>query len=76
MKKAKEQPTKKSKRAQILTQTEDQDSDLSFQEDDEEEIDSTEKEEDWIEYIKRSTKEAEEPMKKWRYLAGLKRTED
>ena len=37
----------------------DQDSDVSFQE----AIDSTEKEEDWIEYIKRSTKEAEEHMK-------------
>ena len=42
----------------------DQDRDVSFQEDDEEEIDSTEKEEDWIGYIKRSTKEAEELMKK------------
>ena len=42
----------------------DQDSDVSFQEDKEEAIDTTEKEEDWIEYIKRSTKEAEEHMKK------------
>ena len=32
---------------------------------------TTEKEEDWIEYIKRSTKEAEEHMKKIKYLAGL-----
>ena len=36
-----------------------QDSDVSFQEDAEEEIDATENEENWIEYIKRSTKEAE-----------------
>ena len=42
----------------------DQDSDVSFQEDTEEEIDATEDEEDWIEYIKRSTKEAEEHMQK------------
>ena len=42
----------------------DQDSDVSFQEDTEEEIDATEDEEDWIEYIKRSTREAEEHMKK------------
>ena len=34
----------------------DQDSDVSFQEDADEEIDATENEEDWIEYIKRSTK--------------------
>ena len=37
---------------------------MSFQEEIDEAIDSTEKEEDWIEYIKRSTKEAEEYMKK------------
>ena len=36
----------------------DQDSDVSFQEEADEEIDATENEEDWIEYIKRSTKEA------------------
>ena len=42
----------------------DQDSDVSFQEDIDEAIDTTEQEEDWIEYIKRSTKEAEEYMKK------------
>ena len=35
---------------------------MSFQEDTDEEIDATENEEDWIEYIKRSTKEAEEHM--------------
>ena len=37
---------------------------MSFQEDIDEAFDTTEKEEDWIEYIKRSTKEAEEYMKK------------
>ena len=42
----------------------DQDSDVSFQEDADEEIDATENEEDWIEYIKRSTKEAEEHMER------------
>ena len=42
----------------------DQDSDVSFQEDADEEIDATENEEDWIEYIKRSTKEADEHMEK------------
>ena len=42
----------------------DQDSNVSFQEEIDEAIDSTEKEEYWIEYIKRSTKEAEEHMKK------------
>ena len=42
----------------------DQDSDVSFQEEVDEEIDATENEEDWIEYIKRSTKEAEEQMEK------------
>ena len=42
----------------------DQDSEVSFQEDADEEIDATENEEDWIEYIKRSTKEADEHMEK------------
>ena len=43
----------------------DQDSVVSFQEDAEDESDSTENEEDWIEYIKRrSTKEAGEHMEK------------
>ena len=42
----------------------DQDSDMSFQEDAEEEMVSTENEEDLIEYIKRSTKEADEHMEK------------
>ena len=42
----------------------DQDSDVSFQEDEDEEIDATENEEDWINYIKRSTKEADEHMEK------------
>ena len=42
----------------------DQDSDVSFQEDADEEIDATENEEEWFEYIKRSTREADENMKK------------
>ena len=42
----------------------DQDSDVSFQDEVDEEIDATENEEDWIEYINRSTKEAEEHMQK------------
>ena len=37
---------------------------MSFQEDTEEEIDTTENEADWIAYIKRSTKEAAEHLKK------------
>ena len=41
----------------------DQDSDVSIQEDIEEEIDATENEEDWIENNTRSTKEAEEHLK-------------
>ena len=49
----------------------DQDSDVSFQEEADEEIDATENEEDWIEFIK-STKEAEEHMENTRYHAGLK----
>ena len=54
----------------------DQDSEVSFQEEADEEIDATENEEDWIEFIKRSKKEAEERMKNTRYHAGLKYTED
>ena len=54
----------------------DQDSDVSFQEEFDEEIDATENEEDWIEYIKRSTKEAEEHMKNKKYYVGLKYTEE
>ena len=42
----------------------DQDSDVSFQEEADEEIDATENEEDWVELIKRSTKEAEEQLEK------------
>ena len=42
----------------------DQDSDVSFQEEADEEIDATDKEEEWIDFIKRSTEEAEEHMKK------------
>ena len=53
----------------------DQDSDVSFQEEADEEIDATENEEDWVEFIKRSTKDAEEHMKNTRYLAGLRYTE-
>ena len=42
----------------------DQDSDVSFMNDTDEEFDTAEsEEEDWIEYIKRSTTEAEEKMK-------------
>ena len=51
-----------------------QDSEVSFQEEADEEIDATENEEDWVEFIKRSTKEAEERMKNTRYHAGLKYT--
>ena len=53
----------------------DQDSEVSFQDEVDEEIDATEKE-DWIEFIKRSTKEAEEHMEKQKYHAGLKYTEE
>ena len=42
----------------------DQDSDVSFQDEVDEVIDATENEEDWIEFIKRNTKEAEEHMEK------------
>ena len=42
----------------------DQESDVSFQGDQDEEIDNSDKEEEWIEFIKRSTKEAQEHMKK------------
>ena len=51
-------------KARSKIQKKDQDSDVSFQEDADEETDATENEEDWIEYIKRSTKEAEEHMEK------------
>ena len=44
---------------------------MSFQEDTEEAIDTTEKEEDWIEYIERSTKEAEEYIKKMKLPCGI-----
>ena len=49
---------------------------MSFEEEFDEAFDSTEKEEDWIEYIKRSTKEAEEHMKKMKipcWIETLKR---
>ena len=43
----------------------DQDSDVSFAKDTDEEFDTAEiEQEDWIEHIKRSTREAEEQMKK------------
>ena len=42
----------------------DQDSDVSFQEEADEDIDATDNEEEWVEFIKRSTKDAEEHMKK------------
>ena len=42
----------------------DQDSEVSFQDEVDEEIDATENEEDWIEFIKRSTREAEEHVEK------------
>ena len=42
----------------------DQDSDVSLQEEADEEIDATENEEDWIEFIRRNTKEEEEHMEK------------
>ena len=42
----------------------DQDSDVSFQEEADEETDATDNEEEWVEIIKRSTKDAEENMKK------------
>ena len=54
----------------------DQDSDVSFEEEVDEEIDATENGEDWIEYIKRSTKEAEEYMENKQFFAGWKHTED
>ena len=58
--------TKKLKRAQIKLKQK-QDRDVSFQEDIDDAIDTTEKEEDWIEYMKRSTKEAEDYMKKMKF---------
>ena len=42
----------------------DQDSEVSFHEEADEEIDDTEKEEDWVAFIKRSTEEAEQHMEK------------
>ena len=52
----------------------DQDSDVSFQEEADEEIDATDKEEEWIDFIKRSTEEAEQHMKNTNYLTGLRYT--
>ena len=42
----------------------DQDSDVSFQEEADEEMDATDNEEEWVEFIKRGTKDAEGHMKK------------
>ena len=42
----------------------DQDSDVSFQEEADEDIDATDNEEDWVAFIKRSTEEADQHMKK------------
>ena len=53
----------------------DQDSDVPFQEEADEEIDATDNEEEWVEFIKRSTKDAEEHMKNICYHAGLRYTE-
>ena len=52
------------KKVQSSTTHNDQDSDVSFENDTDEEIDTTEiEEENWIEYIKRSTGEAMEKIK-------------
>ena len=67
----------------------DQDSEVSFMGDIDEDIDSTEIEEDWIEYLKRSTRLAEEKMRtakipcwimthtkmKWKLAVGISTTE-
>ena len=51
----------------------DQDSDVSFENDTEEEIDTSEiEEEDWIEYIKRSTNDAKEKMENAKILCWNK----
>ena len=55
---------KKTEEGSDQNSNKDQDSDVTFQDEVEEEIDATENEEDWIEYIKRSTKGAEEHMEK------------
>ena len=52
-----------------------QDSDVSFQEEADEEMDATDNEEEWVEFVKRSTKDAEEHMKNICYHAGLRYTE-
>ena len=59
----------------------DQDSDISFMNDTDEEIDTAEieeeeEEEDWIEYVKRSTEEAMERMKTAKSNAGSKLEEE
>ena len=52
----------------------DQDSDISFMNDNDEEIDTAfiEEEEDWIEYVKRSTDEAIEQMKNTKIQCWIK----
>ena len=54
----------------------DLDSDVSVQEDNDEEIDTTKKEVEWIECIKRSTKEAEECMKKTKIVCWIENTQN
>ena len=49
----------------------DQGSEVSFMGDTDEDIDTTEIEEDWIEYMRRSTRLAEEKMRTANILAGL-----
>ena len=75
---------RKMKKCEIAKETEEcsdqnsdkyQNSDVSFQGDKDEAI-SHYRERGRIEYIKRSTKEAEEHMKKMKYFAGLNSTED
>ena len=55
----------------------DQDSDISFMNDTDEEIETAEiEEEDWIDHMKRSTDEAMERMKAAKSNAGSKHTEE
>ena len=68
MKKEKCETDKDTEEGSDQNSDKDQDSDVSFQEDKDEAIDTTEKEEDWIEYIKRNTKEVEEHMKPMKIL--------
>ena len=55
----------------------DQDSDISFMKDTDEEIDTADiEEEEWIDYMKRSTDEAMERMTTGKILAGSKHTKE